>query len=1004
MTYLGRFLMNHKLFTKTKVATSLSLIIGATSLTSPAFAYAEEASAKDKKNDKVMEVIEVTGIRSSLIRAMDMKRGSQGVVDGISAEDIGKFPDTNLAESLQRITGVSIDRQNGEGSKVTVRGFGPDFNLVTLNGRQMPVTTGSRSFDFANIAAEGVIGVEVHKTSDATNATGGIGSTINVLTFKPLNAPGEKAKISVKAVNDTSTSKGNITPEFSGLYSNTFDDDRFGVAISASYQKRESGNKQANVGTGWRSFPGTVDNDWGAGTAEWGGVPQDNQVNRPGPDDIYSVPQTTIYKFEEQQRERINGQLTFQYKVNDDITASLDYTFMQNDVESQYHDVSAWYTFAPSSNVWTDGPVASPLIYSETYDTPQDLSMAAGGTSVRNSSGSLGLNVEWQVSDELNLTFDAHSSNAKSKPNDPLGSSQLLSMAGFVRTSAATDFSKDLPVLSVGGGNSVKPSDMRVTGSVFGNAVNQADVDQVQVDGTYVLENGSSIDFGVASTNVTNHSQSVNVQRNDWGGVGQAGDFEDSWFPSKTIHDQFDISGGDFSLGNGNYEILDTYFEWDYHAVRDRAAQLYTPSSFAPGTLVGDCGNLFCASTQYDADTDRKTKEESVAVYAQYNMDGEISEMPFDLHLGLRYEKTDVTSTSAVSTYNGANWVGDTEIVLNPTGEREFQTKTGSYDYWLPNIDFNMDVTDDVIVRASISKTIGRPDYVSIQGGTVVGTIANRSGGSGSAGNPDLLPLESTNYDLSAEWYYDESSYVSIGYFRKDTKNFIANSQVESTIYNIPNPADGKRYQEALEAVGSDAGAIRQWIFDNYPNDPYVDVAAGIISGNPSEDNTLIFKIDQPSNGKDSKTIDGWEFAVQHIFADSGFGIIANYTMVDSGLKYNNFLLEDQEALIGLSDTANAVLFYDKDGLQARLAYNWRDEFLNSRGQGTGANPQYTEPYSQLDFNVSYDIKDMKGLTVFFEGINITDEYTRVHGRSKYQVLNVTQLGARYNVGVRYTF
>ena len=127
--------MNHKLFTKTKVATSLSLIIGATSLTSPAFAYAEEANAKDKKNDKVMEVIEVTGIRSSLIRAMDMKRGSQGVVDGISAEDIGKFPDTNLAESLQRITGVSIDRQNGEGSKVTVRGFGPDFNLVTLNGR-----------------------------------------------------------------------------------------------------------------------------------------------------------------------------------------------------------------------------------------------------------------------------------------------------------------------------------------------------------------------------------------------------------------------------------------------------------------------------------------------------------------------------------------------------------------------------------------------------------------------------------------------------------------------------------------------------------------------------------------------------------------------------------------------------------------------------------------------------------------------------------------------------
>ena len=110
----------------------------------------------------IEEVIVEGGIRGSLKRSMDVKRDSAGVVDAISAEDMGKFPDANLAESLQRITGVSISRQRGEGSQVTVRGFGPEYNLVTLNGRQMPTHSNtSRSFDFGDLASEGIAGVQV---------------------------------------------------------------------------------------------------------------------------------------------------------------------------------------------------------------------------------------------------------------------------------------------------------------------------------------------------------------------------------------------------------------------------------------------------------------------------------------------------------------------------------------------------------------------------------------------------------------------------------------------------------------------------------------------------------------------------------------------------------------------------------------------------------------------------------------------------------------------------
>ncbi len=177
----------------------------------------------------------------------EQKRDAQGVSDGIIAEDIGKFPDTNLAESMQRITGVSIDRTAiGEGSRVTVRGVGPDFNLVTLNGRQMPGTTieatassDSRSFDFANLASEAVAALNVYKTSQARLPTGGMGATINIKTARPLDSPDMVASLGAKYVIDSSVENGDSgTPEISGIFSNTFADDVDGLSVSVGNDLR----------------------------------------------------------------------------------------------------------------------------------------------------------------------------------------------------------------------------------------------------------------------------------------------------------------------------------------------------------------------------------------------------------------------------------------------------------------------------------------------------------------------------------------------------------------------------------------------------------------------------------------------------------------------------------------------------------------------------------------------------------------------------------------------
>lgn len=218
----------------------------------------------------------------------------------------------------------------------------------------------------------------------------------------------------------------------------------------------------------------------------------------------------------------------------------------------------------------------------------------------------------------------------------------------------------------------------------------------------------------------------------------------------------------------------------------------------------------------------------------------------------------------------------------------------------------------------------------------------------------------------------------------------------------MPHPGTGPRYDEANAATGGNdnLGAIRQYIIDNTPaGDP--SVSGQTIYGIAGEDDVAVFDITIPVNEKDAQ-LEGWELAVQHVFGDTGFGAIANFTLVNGDVSYDDTSLEEQFALLGLSDSANFIAFYDKHGLQARVAYNWRDDFLASTGQATGGHPTYVEAYGQWDLNVSYDLLD--NLTVFVEGLNITDEYTRAYGRAESQTLNVTQTGPRYNIGARYTF
>ncbi|MBT9492720.1 MAG: TonB-dependent receptor [Paucibacter sp.] len=986
-------------FQVSKLALACGLCVAAVGAT---HAQSAAAPAAKQAGETVLETVVVTGIRAGLESSVSLKRNAHGVVDGIVAEDIGKFPDTNLAEAMQRISGVSIDRANGEGSRVTVRGVGPDFNLVLLNGRQMPASSindssasDSRAFDFANLASESVSALEVFKTGRASKPTGGIGATINIKTARPFDSNKLVASLGVKMVKDESAThapdsvKGSaVTPEVSGIYSNVFADGMFGVSLTGSYQRRDSGYNQAGVFNGWHTIP--------ANGGGWGEIaPGSTNVNPPKGNDLYSTPQSIGYSMTGVKRERTNGQLTLQFAPIKDLTATLDHTYSENKLQSKRNDLSAWFGFGPSNNTWTDGPIAAPLIYSEVWkpgkpgDTPAgDVAMGSGLFATKNTNHSTGLNLAWKPTSRLKVELDGHHSTAESMPDSPYGSNSVMGTAVFNRGTTTVDFSNDFPVMSLPGASSDVSKQMG-TGSSFRNSYMKSEVDQLQLRNNFTLDERSNLDFGLSLTNVKNRSAFSVNENGSWGGVGKPEDYPDNLFHPQTLSTYFSNING-----SSNPALFNTFNTFDFEAVRAIAAKL-DPN-----------GKYFAPSTANGYTTDRRTTEKSQALYGQYNAEYDVG-VPMGLALGLRYERTQVTSSALVPASTGIEWRSFNEFTITQ-GAPTFTTLEGKYDYVLPSIDVDFELSANDKLRVSYGHSIGRPGWGAIQGGQTLGSY-RVGGGEGAQGDPGLKPLKSKNFDLSFEHYFDKGSYIAAGFFHKSIDNYIGDSRIKGTPFNLHTPVGGAFYNEAIAqgCAATDNPCIRNFIFSRHATAPGVtatgkDAAGnitGTITGQPG-DPIAVFDISVPANQRNDH-INGVELNAQYAFR-SGFGFSANYTYVRSGLKYDNNLLGNQFALQGLSNSGNLVGFYEDQTYSARLAYNWRGEFLSGTHDGREPNPIYVEPYGQLDMNLGY--KFNKNLSFQFEVINLTDEIARSHERRTEILQMVTQTGRRFMVGARYSF
>ncbi len=621
--------------------------------------------------------------------------------------------------------------------------------------------------------------------------------------------------------------------------------------------------------------------------------------------------------------------------------------------------------------------------------------------------------------DYLELRLDYHDSSSLREPDDLIrGTSSNLTVAGLriieaddgslgQRSATTIDFRGDIPVTTTTANEPLSPDDMRLTGSVFTNAWAEMDIEQTQFSGKWYVDDDQTIDFGVGLSTVANFEASSLVQRNTWGApqASALGSLTDLMTPAS-------LTGVFDSFSSGS-QINNNFFTFDYTEVAARAAFLESldpnnPLYLAPDSAnpTGSCGNGFCPD--FDQGFGNNFEEETISAFVQYRLLGEIGDLPYSLLVGLRYEETDVTSSSASRNYTRVEWVAATEFIARDDDTEVPSGLEASYDNLLPSLDFDLDVTDEMKVRYSYSTTIARAGYGALIGSLNIANFIqyNSSGlyrATGSIGNPGLLPYESENHDVSYEWYYDDASYFSIGYFNKTVSNFIGSTVLEDEAIfpDLAFPGFGPLYTDAVAALGGTPSnqEIRDWIFANRAGEAGVDVEAGIITGVVGRDSAATFDLATNINSQDELTIDGWEIAIQHDFVDTGFGFIANATFANSDREFNRLLNENQFALPGLSDTRNFIGYYDKDGIQIRLAYNWRDEWLAFAG---GPQPGYVDAYAQWDLNASYDFDN--GLIIFFEGINVTDETTRGFARAYEQSAGVTQTGARYNVGFRYSF
>lgn len=968
-------------------------LVGTTSVSALAMgaACAQDASPAIDAPQTVV----VTGMRAAMESALNKKREDNGMVDVIKAEDMGKFPDTNLADSLQRVPGVVIDRDAGEGRSVTVRGLGQDFTRVRINGIEALATTGgtdssggtnrSRGFDFNVFAAELFSSLTVRKSSSADVDEGSLGATVDLQTMRPLDLKGFNAMASVKGrYNDLSES---TNPRAAFLVSNTSADRKFGVLVSAAYSKRQVNEEGASTvrwdngasSGGWCAPMGvTPANPASSTTTTCGPAAQGVQrlANTPEVVAAYNAassaanfhPRLPRYGRLTHDQDRLGVTASMQWKPLPGTKMTLDLLYAKLEATRQEDFLEA-ISFSRSAS--QGGKPQTSVVRTE-YD--------ANGRLLYGTYNGVDIRAESRY-DELNTTFtqptftleqefgrdwrmSATVGRADSKFKNPVQTTTTLDALNV--NGYTIDFRNNdrLPAISY-------PFDV----TQAGGALNLVGVPQVAT-GTQpaTIPNTTSSEIRIRPQGANNRTDVAKADLT-WDAIPDKLNFKAGLDFKKFSFESYEsrrVNANDTifappagvsvnsltthisNFGNGQNLPAGTPTTWlipDLNAIA-KAYDIYC-NCIKSGPAGGPGDFTLSSITNGNArGNNRSVTEEDNGAFLMGEFSADVGPFPVRGNFGARYVETNVSSTG----YQAAG--GGTAVTID--------TK---YHDVLPSFNIAANLSKDLIMRVAAAKVMSRPQLNNLSPG---GTIATTGTPSITTGNPYLEPFRAKTYDASLEWYHGKNAFVGVGVFQKNIDTYIQTLRTSVKF--------------------SETGLPMSLLPSGYTGEEEFQVTAPI--------NT------------DGGKLTGVEVNIQQPFSflpawGKNFGVLLNYTYVKSKIDYaisptsGTSITDD---LLNLSpESMNATLYYDNGALSARLSASKRSGYLTRVPGQNNNDVEGKNGTTNVDLSITYKVNDKLEFTL--EGVNLTnqanDQFVS-RQRDSMVVNNVT--GREYLMGLRYKF
>jgi iron complex outermembrane receptor protein len=904
-------------------------------------AAAPPAAAQSTSQPTELDTVTVTGFRGALEKALDKKRSEIGVVDAIVAEDIADFPDLNLAESLQRIPGVSISRDAGEGRNISVRGLDSQFTRVRINGMEALTTTGGtdssgganrgRGFDFNVFASELFNSIVVRKTSSADIEEGALGATVDLQTARPFDYDGFTFVTGAQlGYNDLAS---DLDPRATMLISNTWADNKFGALLSVAYTKRrllEEGHS-------------TVRWDNGPSSGGFAGTPAAESAS------VFH-PRIPRYGVMEHEQERLGVTASFQFDPTDRTSlgldvmyADLDATRTENFLNGLSFSRGACAAGTAGAACRAAGAGGKPetvvlesvvddrgnLVYGRFNNV--DVRSEARYDELETKFTQFNFYADHELTDDFKLHFEG--GRAKSEFENPIQTTITLD-----RTNAQNyiyDYRNDdrLPVITNGFDvnnpaqwafiNGV--SEIRLRPQYADNTI-----DNVSLGMSWVLTDGFTLKGG--------------------------GQFKEYTFDSREERRASELVVPALPAGTSLADFTRTIKLEDIRNVGDGQWLIPDIDAFNRAFDIYSDEGIFAVSDTVSSvlGNNRSVTERDQGFWLQGDFTTQIGSLPLSGNVGLRQVTTRQSST-------GWSTVG---------GQPVLTTVERSYEDTLPSFNLVADVTPDFLIRFAAAKVMARPGL----GNLTPGVTVNVSGGNRvvNGGNPLLDPFRAKTADLSFEWYFAEESLLALGLFYKDIDSFVQTSR-ETRPYSTSG---------LPESLLAGTGAT---VNDDFQFNIPLNTPGGPLKG-------LEFTYQQPF-----VFLPGFwsDFGVQlnYTYVDSKIQYMtaAGATSLRTDLT-------------GLSKNAyNATFYYEGDKFSARVSAAYRDDFLTTVPGRNNNDVEGTAETLTIDMSASYKINEHFELTL--EGLNLTDEFQDQWVDSIGDRASVYHhTGRQYFLGARYKF